>query len=121
MLGVNPWRLMTWMGSQAVQAAASAEVHSDRRIVEMLSARLLTPWVYQEAASDGRGNGVATGGGNEKAQANCPGLSVVSLAGWTGLEPAASGVTGRRYNRLNYHPMVRVRLLGASDGGRSRV
>ncbi len=26
------------------------------------------------------------------------------LAGWTGLEPAASGVTGRRYNRLNYHP-----------------
>ncbi len=27
-------------------------------------------------------------------------------AGWTGLEPAASGVTGRRYNRLNYHPVV---------------
>ena len=27
-------------------------------------------------------------------------------AGWTGLEPAASGVTGRRYNRLNYHPNV---------------
>ena len=27
-------------------------------------------------------------------------------AGWTGLEPAASGVTGRRYNRLNYHPSV---------------
>ena len=26
------------------------------------------------------------------------------LAGWTGLEPAASGVTGRRYNQLNYHP-----------------
>ena len=26
------------------------------------------------------------------------------MAGWTGLEPAASGVTGRRYNRLNYHP-----------------
>ena len=26
-------------------------------------------------------------------------------AGWTGLEPAASGVTGRRYNRLNYHPI----------------
>src|SRR5581483_5335550 len=25
-------------------------------------------------------------------------------AGWTGLEPAASGVTGRRYNQLNYHP-----------------
>jgi hypothetical protein len=28
----------------------------------------------------------------------------VNLAGWTGLEPAASGVTGQRYNQLNYHP-----------------
>ena len=27
------------------------------------------------------------------------------LAGRTGLEPAASGVTGRRYNQLNYHPV----------------
>ncbi len=27
------------------------------------------------------------------------------LAGWTGLEPAASGVTGRRSNQLNYHPL----------------
>jgi hypothetical protein len=27
------------------------------------------------------------------------------MAGWTGLEPAASGVTGRRYNQLNYHPV----------------
>ena len=26
------------------------------------------------------------------------------MAGWTGLEPAASAVTGRRYNQLNYHP-----------------
>ena len=26
------------------------------------------------------------------------------MAGWTGLEPAASDVTGRRYNQLNYHP-----------------
>ena len=26
------------------------------------------------------------------------------MAGWTGLEPAASGLTGRRYNQLNYHP-----------------
>ena len=28
----------------------------------------------------------------------------VGVAGWTGLEPAASGVTGRRSNQLNYHP-----------------
>jgi hypothetical protein len=27
-------------------------------------------------------------------------------AGRTGLEPAASGVTGRRYNRLNYRPRI---------------
>jgi len=35
------------------------------------------------------------------------------LAGWTGLEPAPSGVTGRRYNQLNYHPAVfrRMRLV----------
>ena len=26
------------------------------------------------------------------------------MAGSTGLEPAASGVTGRRYNHLNYDP-----------------
>ena len=27
-----------------------------------------------------------------------------TMAGRTGLEPAASGVTGRRYNQLNYRP-----------------
>ena len=26
------------------------------------------------------------------------------MAGWTGLEPATSCVTGRRSNQLNYHP-----------------
>ena len=30
--------------------------------------------------------------------------SVLKLAGPTGLEPATSGVTGRRSNRLNYDP-----------------
>ena len=33
-----------------------------------------------------------------------PGFFV--LAGWTGLEPATSGVTGRHSNQLNYHPMA---------------
>jgi hypothetical protein len=28
------------------------------------------------------------------------------MAGRTGLEPATSGVTGRRSNRLNYHPLL---------------
>ena len=28
------------------------------------------------------------------------------MAGWTGLEPATSDVTGRRSNQLNYHPAV---------------
>ena len=32
-------------------------------------------------------------------------------AGRTGLEPAASGVTGRRYNRLNYRPKIGLLLL----------
>ena len=27
------------------------------------------------------------------------------MAGWTGLEPATSCVTGRRSNQLNYHPV----------------
>src|SRR5262249_19035449 len=42
--------------------------------------------------------------------------TVAFLAGWTGLEPAASGVTGRRYNRLNYHPKTsggRIYMAGA--------
>ncbi len=29
---------------------------------------------------------------------------MLGLAGWTGLEPATSGVTGRHSNQLNYHP-----------------
>ena len=33
------------------------------------------------------------------------------LAGSTGLEPAASGVTGRRSNQLNYDPET-IRLCG---------
>ena len=43
---------------------------------------------------------VRQGGGRRRS------LSTVQAieAGWTGLEPAASGVTGRRYNQLNYHP-----------------
>jgi hypothetical protein len=28
------------------------------------------------------------------------------MAGWKGLEPSASDVTGRRYNQLNYHPAL---------------
>ena len=34
------------------------------------------------------------------------------LAGSKGLEPAASGVTGRRYNRLNYDPVqIQFKIL----------
>jgi hypothetical protein len=39
-------------------------------------------------------------------------------AGRTGLEPAASGVTGRRYNQLNYRPR---RSLGRNSLSRFRV
>ena len=44
------------------------------------------------------------------ASEGCEGIEIseespeLTSAGWTGLEPAASGVTGRRYNQLNYHP-----------------
>ena len=41
-------------------------------------------------------------------------------AGWTGLEPAASGVTGRRYNRLNYHPSHGSHEAAPSPAPRSR-
>ena len=34
----------------------------------------------------------------------CRKMTRKKVAGWTGLEPATSGVTGRRSNQLNYHP-----------------
>ena len=46
-------------------------------------------------------------------------LSISFVAGWTGLEPAASGVTGRRYNQLNYHP--KILILGQPASGRNRA
>ncbi len=35
------------------------------------------------------------------------------MAERTGLEPAASGVTGRRYNRLNYHS-AKMMMVGGT-------
>ena len=43
------------------------------------------------------------------------------LAGWTGLEPATSDVTGRRSNQLNYHPAKVVETGGTKAGGRYRI
>ena len=37
------------------------------------------------------------------------------MAGVTGLEPAASGVTGRRSNRLSYTPLRAVRRQEATS------
>jgi hypothetical protein len=37
------------------------------------------------------------------------------MAGWTGLEPATSDVTGRRSNRLNYHPNLATALTELCD------
>src|SRR4029453_19171300 len=46
----------------------------------------------------------------------------MDLAGWTGLEPATSDVTGRRSNQLNYHPARVAPGLGdPSPGGRYRI
>ncbi len=44
--------------------------------------------------------------------------SLIFLAGLTGLEPATSGVTGRRCNRLYYSPETG---LGIKIGGRNRA
>ena len=38
------------------------------------------------------------------------GLPTVRLAGSTGLEPAASAVTGQRSNQLNYDPSIKFEL-----------
>ncbi len=34
------------------------------------------------------------------------------MAVLTGLEPAASGVTGRRYNQLNYSTIAFLKMVG---------
>ncbi len=39
------------------------------------------------------------------------------MAERTGLEPAASGVTGRRYNQLNYHSKLLVGYESGQPGG----
>ncbi len=38
------------------------------------------------------------------------------LAGPMGLEPTASGVTGRRYNHLNYDPEKQFRIMVGGTG-----
>ena len=40
-------------------------------------------------------------------------------AGPTGLEPAASCVTGRRSNQLSYNSVLLTRILGSSKQSRS--
>ena len=52
----------------------------------------LTTEALREGASDGVGESEGQSPSDKK------------LAGSTGLEPAASGVTGRRSNQLNYDP-----------------
>jgi hypothetical protein len=42
------------------------------------------------------------------------------LAGRTGLEPAASGVTGRRYNQLNYRPESGGRYIAQASVSSTR-
>ena len=39
----------------------------------------------------------------------------IEMAGWKGLEPSTSCVTGRRSNQLNYHPISLWRSYGESN------
>ena len=45
------------------------------------------------------------------------------MAGWTGLEPAASAVTGQRSNQLNYDPNLQSPICNVHCrfGGRYRT
>jgi hypothetical protein len=47
--------------------------------------------------------------------------SAVSKAGATGLEPATSGVTGRRSNQLNYAPERRATSLAELNRGQAEL
>ena len=40
----------------------------------------------------------------------------LSLAEWTGLEPATPGVTGRYSNQLNYHSLHSIRIVRHGGG-----
>jgi hypothetical protein len=51
----------------------------------------------------------------ENVQPDTDRASARDVAGWTGLEPAASGVTGRRSNQLNYHPESKFKLQSAKQ------
>ena len=69
-----------------------------------------------------RGGGAHAGAHAAKEEAQRPEIAGLREAGWTGLEPAASGVTGRRYNQLNYHPVVAPCFQGTRDvAGTSEV
>ena len=51
---------------------------------------------------------------NEKGPNPCEFDPCCVLAEWTGLEPAASDVTGRRYNQLNYHSALIETVVGGT-------
>jgi hypothetical protein len=50
-----------------------------------------------------------------------PYIKSTYVAGWTGLEPATSDVTGRRSNQLNYHPAVVCEAQAETLAEASRV
>ncbi len=91
--------------------AATAGGYAEELASSEPAAPAATPAPYSADSGDPRWKtrnlgatlGAADPGSNEKAPESKD-LGASHVAGWTGLEPAPSGVTGRRYNQLNYHP-----------------
>jgi hypothetical protein len=71
------------------------------------------PIVCPAGLCAGAGRGPEKGQHNKKPPSSgCWWLICITMAEWTGLEPATPGVTGRYSNQLNYHSARVATLRG---------